>query len=90
MSVLGRNRSLDVLPAERALPEDGVVTDDGSCESRDARLQPERFHVIAKPLQTRIFRGLWRAAQQRERSCYYQQKSAHVVTAAVGRNQPTS
>ncbi len=54
----GRNRSLDVLPAERALPEDGVVTDDGSRESRNARLQPERFHVIAKPLQARIFCGL--------------------------------
>jgi hypothetical protein len=81
----GRNRSLEVLPTERALPEDGVVADDGSRESRDASLQPERLHVIAKPLQARIFRSLWRMAQQRERSCYYQQKSAHVV----GRNQPS-
>ncbi len=64
----GRNRSLDILQAETALPEDAVFADEGGGKARNARLPAQRFEIVLEqPEQQRVAAERHTGRQERDR-----------------------
>ena len=82
------NRPLEVLPAERTLPQDGVASDDDGGKTGNPGLRPEGFHVIPEPaedqLVTRIVGVDRHAGEQRDGDRKCQSSLTHGTTATSG------
>ncbi len=82
------NRPLEILPAERTLPQDGVPSDDGGSETGNPGLRPKGLHVIAEAAEDQpvtLIVGVDRHAteqQHSDRKC--QSSLTHGTTATSG------
>ncbi len=74
-----RNRSLGVLPPERALPQNVGRSDDDGRQAWDAGLDAQRLEVIAEAIERLILRARRRAGQEQQGSHDGEQRTGHVA-----------